>query len=79
MMAPSTSAQDWQPIETAPKDGTDILAWSPFGHGCLVVSFDDSETPGWPWLTLDGPNYAATTFTHWQPLPPPPRPCDSER
>lgn len=64
---------EWQPIETAPKDGTDILAWGPFGHGHLVVSFDDkAEQPGWPWCTLDGPNYSLTTFTHWMPLPNPP-------
>jgi hypothetical protein len=63
---------EWQPIETAPKDGTNILAWGPHGTGCLVVGFDEAVHPAWPWHTLDGLNYSLTTFTHWMPLPAPP-------
>lgn len=66
------SEGEWKPMETAPRDGSDILAYSPFGHGHLVVAFDDKAKPGWPWHTADGPSYALTTFTHWMPLPAPP-------
>jgi len=60
----------WQPISTAPRDGTDILAAWRDGMGCLVVSWDaDEGDSGWPWTTLDGSRYARAAFTHWQPLP----------
>ena len=65
---------EWQSIETAPKDGTYILAWSPFGYGHVVVAFDDKATmPGWSWRTLNRTSYSLTTFTHWILLPEPPK------
>jgi len=65
---------EWQPIETAPKDGDDILVlWSDPGAGCLVVSWEDKpRQPGWNWATLDGLSYHADAFSHWMPLPDPP-------
>ena len=55
----------WQPIETAPRDGTQILAiWPGNGrHG--IVWFDRAR-----W-TDDG-DHSLIDFTHWQPLPSPP-------
>jgi hypothetical protein len=60
----------WQPIETAPRDGTEILTvrsngyiqnakWydNPFGRKDTVI--DDADGKWWP-------------VTHWMPLPPPP-------
>jgi hypothetical protein len=51
--------QPWLPMETAPRDGTTILAWGPFiGHH--VVEYDDSVPDlDFPWATLDGPCYFA--------------------
>lgn len=66
---------EWQPIETAPKDGTEVLIGR-FLDGKLptkaVASFHPSE--GWRdagdigW----GGMYAHVRPTHWMPLPSPP-------
>ena len=54
----------WQPIETAPRDGTNVLAfWSDWGD-CGVVRFDRGE---W-WAMM----HDVVTPTHWMPLPAPP-------
>lgn len=60
----------WQPIATAPKDGTWVLA---FWEG-RPVSWDNY---GWVrWVDGHLVNEAGDTFprmpTHWQPLPEPP-------
>jgi hypothetical protein len=68
--------QDWQPIETAPTDGTAVLCW-PFNYSSLfegkaepeiVIGFF-SEDDWWCESTV------AKTFdpTHWRPLPTPPQ------
>lgn len=60
----------WQPIETAPKDGTEILLWVPGGfvwHAVMAFSngmWADRYT-GRPLPFLKVP-------THWMPLPKPP-------
>jgi hypothetical protein len=35
---------EWKPIETAPKDGTEILTYG-MGHGQKRMSFDANERP----------------------------------
>ena len=69
-----TPTGEWQPIETAPKDGTVVLAWR--FYPVVVRWVDDSEYP-WESVTLGG-HFAFTgngykaadpQLTHWQPLP----------
>lgn len=69
---------DWRPIDTAPKDGSRILAFGKLGfeppNGVGTVSWcktynlwslDPSEA------TEYGPE--ACIISHWQPLPDPPK------
>lgn len=66
---------NWQPIETAPKDGTEVLYYGP--KGMLI----GNEFPGYfrgLWASLNGEPRgfavsAAMAATHWMPLPEPPR------
>jgi hypothetical protein len=57
----------WQPIETAPKDGTDMLVYQ---NGCFDVAsvwwIDDNGDA--VWFNGDVVVYP----THWMPLPDPP-------
>ena len=66
----------WQPIETAPRDGTEFLAFKPSSFGPIIVVCE--------WLDEDHPDYDGETphvtwdfsgfwdATHWMPLPQPP-------
>lgn len=70
-------SEDWQPIETAPKDRR-LLLWD--GHDMLIGFWGVSPSPycfaGWTtgWETASGYDvgYAPISPTHWQPLPEPP-------
>ena len=70
------SDNQWQPIETAPKDGTWILVYKPFN----LYGFDDSKwfvdkyivrwaDECWNISMEDKVIYP----THWMPLPKPPK------
>lgn len=77
---------EWQPIETAPKDGSDIIAFFPAEnkHGIdnfhpqviAVVSFQErgwweiSNVSGWEMETEIDSHEGPT---HWMPMPEPPR------
>ena len=80
--SPTPPAGDgWEPIETAPKDGTTILVWSQLYGGVAVLAYWDSDkyakTPKPFWAT-SSQRYVGKTAerkfppTHWRPLPPPP-------
>ena len=68
---------EWQPIETAPKDGTHILgfgsgAWTP--NGC-AETFSGVDYFGNPYWVLCIRNDAESDYwepTHWMPIPAPP-------
>jgi len=83
LAASTCSAASWQPIETAPKDGTQILLYVPvlkrpvrsghyyqselYKHGKL-----ESKSEGW---TIYGDYFVTidrTPPTHWMALPLPP-------
>jgi hypothetical protein len=57
----------WQPIETAPKDGTEIFAcWSASKTVSVVSWFGDA------WADANRDEVYVSPPTHWMPLPPPP-------
>lgn len=62
----------WQPIETAPKDGTEILTYRKAGCQAVAAWFSQADTyaghPGW--CVTDG--MGLLDITHWMPLPSPP-------
>jgi hypothetical protein len=78
--AASLVTKGWEPIETAPKDGTDILAVIVGNHPQTGDPFIP-EVVGWDadsaqWWNCMWCNYcdarAAYEPTHWRPLPDPP-------
>ena len=65
---------EWQPIETAPEDGTPFLVWSEEPILGSHVQVWSNRTP-----TMSGViaghfafEYQHKTITKWQPLPAPP-------
>ena len=71
----------WQPIETAPKDGTAILVYFPKdffdrkrNHQTVVYwAIKDPWVTGWE---VYGGSFLSIEPTHWMPLPdPPPTPA----
>lgn len=78
-LAPPPTCGTWQPIETAPKDGTDVLLWEPAAnlrHDGLAlvgayVDFKGAVVPcGYHdgWFDNASGRYEITP-THWMPLP----------
>lgn len=68
---PSPVDEGWQPIDTAPKDGTPILVFGPYevaGRVNVVKWYCNS----WA-VTTDEYGWERVSYaTHWQPLPSPP-------
>lgn len=61
---------DWQPIESAPKDETEILVAHCDAVGFMqVVGWDEAKRM---WTAPEGCSYMYDAFSHWMPLPPPP-------
>jgi len=63
----------WQPISTAPKDGTPILAYQPSTVPdeiwIGVAAWDTDHGEGWK---IDRYDILEMRPTHWMPLPGPP-------
>ncbi len=73
----------WQPIETAPRDGTRVLIYQPNAprqnvmEAYWAMPYEDAPEEQCWWNTPDGISGRGYTIlseavTHWQPLPPPP-------
>lgn len=58
---------EWQPIETAPKDGTPIIAYPHTDGGGVGLAIWSNMTTG-QWRS----EYDREWPTHWMPLPKPP-------
>ena len=67
-----------QKIGTAPKDGSNILAWFP-DHGWMSASYcdydDANNACGW---AIGFDNYGPPP-SHWMPLPEPPNAMEGEK
>ena len=68
-MARLQQAMAWQPIETAPKDGTPILAWSRMSERAEVVQWEDPGDGQFGWRYIGEYSFGAEL---WMPLPAPP-------
>jgi len=72
----------WLPIESAPKDGSEFLAWWDDGkgskhRGVRTTHYLDNSKTRTPWAGWIGPSMAVVHIglkpTHWMPLPAAPK------
>lgn len=59
----------WQPIEMAPKDGTEVLVWDGSIRQISKFTVAGLDFDGHWW---DAEGYWISGITHWMPLPEPP-------
>lgn len=61
----------WRPIETAPRDGTDVMLYA--NHDCYIAAwYDDAWHADFTVLAKMPFEQEAGEPTHWMPLPEPP-------
>ena len=60
--------QEWRPIETAPKDGTDILVWWPYWANRAISAYFEYGL----WHSGDAASEMGEGPLCWMPLPQPP-------
>ena len=63
----------WQPIESAPKDGTRILLGWKLQEAVIVARWVAPDTRGDLVWELDEDGSYVKAPTHWMPLPEPPK------
>jgi hypothetical protein len=78
--APAVVPEDWQPIETAPKDGTTVLLWEEYSDAPVVGHYNERRSQ---WCA-DKEHYDTNgdaivvdklvqdLIGHWMPIPTPP-------
>jgi len=59
---------NWQPIESAPRDGTRFLAWCPY-VGRVIMRINGVHRETW---AIDPSGRLSCDPSHWMPLPPAP-------
>jgi hypothetical protein len=64
---------EWQPIETAPKDGCAILAWRDSGVHVMRWRERGDGSGFWDEWRVRLKSLQAAPPTHWMPLPAPPK------
>ena len=72
--------QTWQPIETAPKDGTPVLIWMKYGSQAVTAEWRGGRWRAvWDgWSVIESESDFGTECrevevpTHWMQLPAPP-------
>lgn len=76
---------EWQPIETAPKDGSHVLLWCEHMEGIRYVVAKyitpSGRDHGWGpfcWGADGEREIAERVPTHWMPLPSPPKAEDGK-
>jgi hypothetical protein len=67
----------WQPLETAPKDGTQIRAFDGEAIAAVMWIEDCDFDGGYGWTDRTVASWGMQHYwqmkpTHWMPLPPPP-------
>lgn len=61
---------NWQPIETAPKDGTEVIVFEAnFPKVIFIAKMGRQGIGVWDWMTTDGD---VAFPAYWMPLPKPP-------
>lgn len=70
---------EWQPIETAPKDGTTVLGYSEFiasdwnsDAAIASIQWYDYGNEVFGWYGSGPSGLVLTSASHWMPLPAPP-------
>lgn len=64
---------EWLPIDTAPKDGTEILIFEPKHYNNDDAIYVVIYTRKGKWVESQGELYHTFYPTHWMPLPDPPK------
>ena len=78
MNKPEDKAQEWQPISTAPHDGTEVLLWWPYWRKRPVIGVWkqgewQTEAKLWDYGTGSPEELEKAQPQAWQPLPIPPQ------
>lgn len=66
---------EWQPIETAPKDGSTFLVWDSYYGTRIGRYFRRADHDDWlSYMDASGgSSKGGMRATHWKPLPEPPK------